>query len=125
MAVKRVRFTGTKPSLRRPRRVKFRSRRGVKSHGGSVFRAHKGGYPVQAAFRAHALRAIKGPRVKAAKPWKAHALAAFKGIGRRNPYPKHTGPRAYKPVGHQVPKSWEHPSKKARKYKAARAKRAP
>lgn len=119
---RRLRLTGTRPVRRRPGRVKFRSRRGVK-HGGSVFRAHRGGYPAQPAFRAHALRAMKGARVKAAKPWRAQALAAYKAVGKRNPYPKRPKPKPYKPAGHRVSRSWEHPAVKARKYKAAHAKR--
>lgn len=124
MAVKRFRLTGTKPGRGRPpRRIRYRSRRGGKSHGGSVYRSHKGGYPRQAAFRAHANRAIKGARFKAAKPWRAKVQAAYKGIGTRNPYPKQARAKAYKAVGRQSPRSWEHPAAKARKYKAARAKR--
>ena len=115
------RLTGSKPVRRRPRKVRFRSRRGVKRS--STFRAHKGGYPRQRAFSAHAARAIRGPKIAAVKALKTARLAAYKGTGTRNPYPVRPKAQAYKAAGHHAPAGWTAKRKKLAKYRAVKAKR--
>jgi hypothetical protein len=116
-----VRLTGTKPGrARRNRKVRFRSRRGVK-HGGSVFRAHHA--RSRAVFRAHAPKALKGFRARTAKPWKAPKPAAYKGIGTRNPFPVHAKAKAFKAAGQHGHAMRAVKRKKAAKYRAARPKR--
>lgn len=102
--------------------MRFRSHRGVKSHGGSVFRAHKGGYPRQKAFAAHATRAIRIAKIRAAKAPKAVKAAAYKGIGTRNPYPAKAKAVAYKSALRKAPAAWAAKKRKAAGYKSAKPK---
>jgi hypothetical protein len=106
---------------RRNRKVRFRSKHGVKSHGGSVFRAHHA--RTRAVFRAHAPKALRGFRARAAKPWKAPKAAAFKGIGTRNPFPVHAKAAAFKAAGQHGHAMRAVRRKKAAKFRAARPKR--
>jgi hypothetical protein len=101
--------------------VRFRSKHGVKSHGGSVFRAHHA--RGRSVFRAHAPKALKGSRAKAARPWKAPKPAAYKGIGTRNPFPVHAKAKAFKAAGHPGHAMRAVKRKKAAKYRAVRPKR--
>jgi hypothetical protein len=106
---------------RRNRRVRFRSKHGVKSHGGSVFRAHHA--RSRAVFRAHAPRALAVRRGKAAKPPKAPKAAAYKGIGTRNPFPVRSKAKAFKAAGQHGRAMRAVRRKKAAKFRAARPKR--
>jgi hypothetical protein len=101
--------------------VRFRSKHGVKSHGGSVFRAHHA--RSRAVFRAHAPKALKGFRARAARPWKAPKPAAYKGIGTRNPFPVHAKAAAFKAAGQHGHAMRAVKRKKAAKFRAARPKR--
>lgn len=122
MAVRRL--TGTKPVRRRTRKVRFRSRHGTKSHGGSVFRAHRGHRMGGAVFKAHANRALAVHKAKAIRALKAAKLAPYKGIKTGHPYPVRSKAAAYKAVGHHVPAGWAAKRKKLAKYRAVKAKRA-
>lgn len=120
MAVRRL--TGAKPGrARRNRKVRFRSKHGVKSHGGSVFRAHHA--RSRAVFRAHAPKALRGFRPRAARHWKAPKPAAYKGTGTRNPFPVRSKAKAFKAAGQHGHAMRAVKRKKAAKYRAARPKR--
>lgn len=101
--------------------MRFRSKHGVKSHGGSVFRAHHA--RTRAVFRAHAPKALKGFRARAAKPWKAPKPVAYKGIGTRNPFPVRSKAKAFKAAGQHGHAMRAVQRKKAAKFRAARARR--
>lgn len=105
--------------------MRFRSRRGVKSHGGSVFLSHKAGYPRQVAFSAHTMRAIRIAKIRAAKAPKTVKAAAYKGIGTRNPYPAKTKAAAYKSALRKAPAAWAAKKRKMAKYKPAKPKNLP
>jgi hypothetical protein len=119
------RLTGTKPGRKRPRRTRFRSRRGTK-HGGSVFRAHRGYRPGGRVFAAHANRALMARRPKAIRPWKAPKAAAYKAALKKPPagwVKRKTKAAAYKSAMKKAPASWTRARKKAAKYKAVTPKR--
>lgn len=122
MAVRRL--SGAKPVRRRPRKVRFRARRGVRSHGGSVFRAHRGFRKTGAVFKAHANRALAAHKAKAIRALKAAKLAPYKAVGvKKNPYPVRSKAAAYKAVGPKVPAGWAAKHKKLARYRAVKAKR--
>jgi len=88
-----------------------------------MFRAHRGFRRGGAVFKAHANRAMAVHRGKAVR-LNAAKLAAFKGAGKKNPYPARSKAQAYKAAGHKAPAGWTAKRKKLAKYRAVKAKRA-
>jgi hypothetical protein len=88
-----------------------------------MFRAHRGHRKGGAVFKAHAARALRTHWAKPARLARAAKLTAFKGIGRKNPYPVRSKAAAYKAAGHHAPAGWTAKRKKLAKYRAVKAKR--
>lgn len=88
-----------------------------------MFRAHRGFRRGGAVFKAHASRALRTHRAKPVRLAKAGKLAAYRGVGTKNPYPVRSKAQAYKAAGHKAPAGWTAKRKKMARYRAVKAKR--
>lgn len=112
------RLTGSRPVRRRPRKVRFHSRRGKSAR--RLFAPHRP-LSTERVFAAHASRALTVNRAKTVK-LKQVKLAKYKAAGAHRGFPVRKKAAAYKAAGKKAPAAWVKPRTKAAKFKAARAK---